>query len=358
MRIGIVSSFPPMPCGIGEYAFSLSKALSERGHEVVVIATKWDNAPEEEVVDGVKVIRSWVRGSQRYHHQIAESVEELGPFDYLEIQLEYGLWPTIPLDSRASWLLRYVRPFADVLVSTIHTVRVRYNEHWILLHKEIAEISDVILLHHAIQEIALSKMIDNLEKTVIIPHGSETLTASRVEVEFHRPVLLLYGLLRRDKGLEEALTLIKKIREGTLILAGKPLTERDYEAINEVKRKLGKGRVVLIERYLSRGELGALIRLADYVLMPYRDYPNDYGISGALHTVIGSEGKPICSRVQRLIECWEVAKEVTFPVGNVEKMKTLIEKGVQEDVWGKLWRYAQETSWSNVALLREKLLVS
>ena len=345
-----------MPCGIGEYAFSLSKALVRRGHEVVVIATKWKDSPREEVIEGVKVFRTWERGGERYHHQIAETVEELGPFDYLEIQFEYGLWPTIPLDSRALWLLRRLKTYTDKLVSTIHTVRVRYEPNWIQMHEEVVNLNDVIILHHALQEIALSKMVDNLRNTILIPHGSENLPSSKIEEELQRPVMLLYGLLRRDKGLNEALSLIRKLKEGTLVLAGKPLTERDYEAIGEVKRELGSDRIVFIEKYLDRRELGSWIRYADYVLMPYRDYPNDYGISGAFHTVIGSGGKPLCSRVQRLIECWEIAKEVTFPVGDVEKTRDIIENGVSEDAWGRLWRFGQETSWNNVAALRERLI--
>ncbi len=345
-----------MPCGIGEYAFSLAKAFAKRGHEVIVIATKWEGAPSFEEIGTVKVFRSWERGSSRYHHQIARSVEELGPFDYLEVQLEYGLWPTIPLDSRALWLLRQLKFHADFLVSTIHTVRVKFEETWIKAHREVLELSDFVLLHHAVQEIALSKIVVDLRNTVIIPHGSESLPHRELKLDLQRPVLLLYGLLRFDKGLKEALRLIRKLREGTLVLAGKPLTERDREAIREVEAELGGKRIVFINKYLSREELGSWIRFADYVLMPYRDYPNDYGISGAFHTVIGTSGKPICSRVQRLIECWEVAKEVTFPVGNVEAMRKIIEKGPPFDAWGRLWRFGDETSWENVVRLRERLV--
>ncbi len=355
MRIAIVSSYPPMPCGIGEYAKSLAKALAERGHEVVVIATKWADAPPVEEEGGVLVVRSWERGSETFHHQIIDALTELSPFDVIEFQYEYGLWPVIPLDSRGLWLLEASKELASAIVSTLHTVRVREDEGWVELHEELIEVNDALILHHALQEIALSSMVTP-RKVEVIPHGSERLPGKRKKMDYQRPIVLLYGLLRKDKGLETAVKAFKFLKKGTLLLAGKPLSEEDERYLEEVlESSTEKKRIVHINKYLSREELGSLIRSSDYVIYPYADYPNDYGISGAFHTAIGSEGRPLCSRTQRLIECWEVAKEATFSINDYKALARLIEEGLPPDVWGRLWRFGDETSWKNVAKLRERL---
>ncbi|UXD22854.1 hypothetical protein IPA_08945 [Ignicoccus pacificus DSM 13166] len=352
LRIAVVSSYPPMPCGIGEYARSLAESLADRGHEVVVIATKWKNAPEVE--NGkVRVVRAWERGSEAFHRQILRAIAEEGPFDVIEFQYEYGLWPVIPLDPRGLWLLENSHDFANSIVATLHTVRVRNDPMWKEYHERLIKLSDAIILHHVIQEIALNSMITP-EKVHVIPHGSDRLPGKREELNYERPISLLYGLLRKDKGLEVAVRAFRKLRRGTLLLAGKPLKKEDEEYVKEIVKEF-KGRIVWIDEYLSRERLGTLIRSSDYVLFPYKDYPNDYGISGALHTVVGTGGKPLCSRTQRLIECWEVAKEATFSVGDYNALAKLIEKGLPEDVWGRLWRLGDHTSWQSVAILRERL---
>lgn len=355
MKIGIVSSYPPMPCGIGEYARSLAKALARRGHEVTVIATEWEGAPREELDDNVKVVRSWVRGSEDFHRDILSSVEELGPFDVVEVQYEYGLWPVIPLDSRGLWLMRRLKELSSAVVVTPHTVRVSSDPIWREMHEELLELADAVVLHHAVQEIALSTMV-RPRKIRIIPHGSERLPGERGELPYKRPVVMLYGLLRLDKGLDTTINAFKRIEKGTLILAGKPLSKEDEEAIQGLLNyERANKRVVFMNKYLGYEELGSFIKSVDYVLFPYKDIPTDFGISGAFHTTIGTGGKPLCSRTQRLIECWEVAREATFSVDDHRTLASLISRGLPQDVWGRLWRLGDETSWSSVALLRERL---
>ena len=347
MRIGIVSSYPPMPCGIGIYTRDLARALAKRGHEVHVIATEWEGAPREETDEGVHVYRTWERGSERYHSQVVETVKELGPFDVIEVQYEYGLWPIVSLDSRGFWLLERLKKYSDLLVSTIHTVRFKNDEDWILRHKRLLELNDLIIVHHFIMENALFRMLGRLEKVEIVPHGSAPLPGKRKDLDYERPIFLLYGLMRKDKGLEDAVKFIEELGKGTLIVAGRKLKGQEVQTLLKHKR------VVKIDKFLSDEELGTLIRSSDFVLFPYRDIKEDYGISGALHTTIASGGKVLCSRVQRLIECWEKAPEVTFSPGNIKGMIEAL--GAPHDAYSRLWRYADLTSWDSIARLREKL---
>ncbi len=346
MKIGIVSSYPPMPCGIGIYVRDLARALVKRGHEVHVIAAKWENAPREEVDNGVYVYRTWDRGSERFHFQIAETIEKLGPFDVIEVQYEYGLWPIVPLDSRGFWLLERLKEHSDLLVSTLHTVRYKNDDDWRKRHEKLIELNDVIIVHHFLMENALYRMIGKIEKVEIVPHGSAPLPGKKEELGYERPIFLLFGLMRKDKGLEDAVRFVEKLGKGTLLVAGRKLQGQKAEVL---KSK----RVIKIEKFLNDEELGTLIRSSDFVLFPYRDITEDYGISGAFHTAIASEGRVLCSRVQRLVECWERAPEVTFAPGDLRGMMRALE--APYDAHLRLWRYGDLTSWDNVAKLRENI---
>lgn len=58
MRIAVVNNFyPPRVGGSAHMAESLAKGYVANGHEVLVITAEYPNAPAEEVVDGVRIVR-------------------------------------------------------------------------------------------------------------------------------------------------------------------------------------------------------------------------------------------------------------------------------------------------------------
>ncbi|WP_028851584.1 glycosyltransferase family 4 protein [Thermocrispum municipale] len=58
MRIAVVNNFyPPRVGGSAHMAESLAKGYVARGHEVLVITAEYPNAPAEETVDGVRIVR-------------------------------------------------------------------------------------------------------------------------------------------------------------------------------------------------------------------------------------------------------------------------------------------------------------
>ncbi|MQA61650.1 MAG: glycosyltransferase [Actinophytocola sp.] len=58
MRIAVVNNFyPPRVGGSAHMAESLAKGYVERGHDVLVITAEYPGAPDEETVDGVRIVR-------------------------------------------------------------------------------------------------------------------------------------------------------------------------------------------------------------------------------------------------------------------------------------------------------------
>ncbi|MRG60554.1 glycosyltransferase [Agromyces sp. CFH 90414] len=69
MRIAVVNNFyPPRPGGSAHLSQHLARAYAARGHEVLVLTATYADAPVEEVVDGVRIIRipAWTLPKSRF----------------------------------------------------------------------------------------------------------------------------------------------------------------------------------------------------------------------------------------------------------------------------------------------------
>src|SRR4051812_17120315 len=69
VRIVVVNNFfPPRVGGSAHVADTLSRYYAARGHEVLVIAAAYRDAPAEEVRDGIRIVRlpSWTLPESRF----------------------------------------------------------------------------------------------------------------------------------------------------------------------------------------------------------------------------------------------------------------------------------------------------
>ncbi len=344
MKIAVISSYPPMRCGIGEYTKSLVNELRKR-HEVFVIAakTKVNTAAEEK-----NVIRAWTRGGARYHKEILSTVSELGPFDIIEYQFEEGGWPLITADRRGVELLKGLKKYGK-LVLTIHGLKLRFEDKW-WFYRFATEVADAIFLHHAHQSFFLRWIGGNTKKIHIVPHGTRKFNINCKEGDF----FLVAGLLRTNKGIEEAIKAAMRTNV-KLVVAGVPL--KGFERYAEKLREKFKGKIKFIFKYLEGDELACLLKSARGVILSYKDVPFEIGISGALHDVMGVKGRALCSLSPRLIECFETVPEATFPEGDIARIADLIMK-IDKIDYEPLWEYGERTSWDKVVRLRERIYVS
>ena len=342
MRIAIISSYPPMRCGIGEYTKSLVSELRKR-HEVFVIAAKTEVEKDEE-----NVIRAWTRGGAKYHEEILNAVEELGPFDIIEYQFEEGGWPLITSDKRGVELLKGLRKYGK-LVITIHSLKLRFEDKW-WFYRFVTRVADAVLLHHAHQAFFLRWIGGDMKSVHVVPHGTRTFKVNCKEEDF----FLVAGLLRANKGIEEAIKAAMKANVN-LVVAGVPL--KGFERYAELLKRRYGDKIKFIFKYFSGDELACLLKRAKGVLLSYKDVPFEIGISGALHDVMGVKGRALCSLSPRLIECYETVPQATFPEGDVERLATLIKK-IDEIDYEPFWKYGENTSWYKVAKLRERIYAS
>ncbi len=373
VRVALVSRAPPARCGIAEYTSMLAEALLStlKDVEVVMIGTVIKEGVKHyvEPYSGVDVIQCFSEGGG--YGGIIRCLKELGfsSGDVVHIQHDYDIFRD------SAMFLELLNELKDLRVSvavTMHTVaHPLKGSYYLDVQRKLGELADVIILHSVLQEYELIAEGVDPRKLVRIPHGTllnpyadhdrvRLLHGLGIDssIDLDKYILIsVPGLIRPVKGLEsfiEAFKVIRRKYDVKFILVGSPQGQ-GFEYLQRLAPLLSKLEdVVFMNKFLWRNELLAYLASIDLAVFPYRDTIH-YAVSGIFHLVIGSKKPPICTRIPKFIECYEIAPELTAPTNSpsdiAEKIEYVINNpGDVRDAVGKLWDYAVETSWESVAL--------
>jgi glycogen(starch) synthase len=286
--------YPPLVYGgLGRHVPSLAAAEAAAGHDVWVITQRTPGAPEDQVVDGVNVLR-------RANTPVLEFVpENLHPWVAdLDGQLARGALTamgTAPPDvvHCHDWMTTITGTtladnLATALVATIHaTERGRHQGN---LPGEVSIQVDAVeraLCRRADRVIACSRamqseVIDQFgvptAKVAVIPNGIEPddwrspasdRSTARNRWAPNGPLVVFVGRLEVEKGileLAEAMVAVARELPGArLVVSGKgSQTQRFHQAC----ATLGIADLVTMAGWLPEGDLRALIGCADAVVIP------------------------------------------------------------------------------------------
>ena len=231
MRIGYVSSYPPIECGIATYTSYLNEAVNRLQNETFVIS--------QSGAQGKNVFPVYDPGSSSIATQIYELSTKMTP-DIIHIQHEYGLYGSHRGVQVIDLIVRYKMAGVPV-VTTLHTVYPDFKNDEKTLIRLILSESSLIIVHENYQkEILLTEFGKDFEtKICIIPHG----VRENVKVEHGKEklqlvgkkVVLLCGYFRPTKGFHNIVKLfplvVEKIPDTVLLIAGKSrgLEFMDYQ---------------------------------------------------------------------------------------------------------------------------------
>jgi len=263
------------------------------------------------------------------------------------------------------------------IVVTLHTVAHALKDvEYVEFQRILSELVDVVIVHSMLQEYELIAQSADPRKITRIPHGtllnpyinysrSKLLRSLAIDVPegLDKSILITVpGLIRPVKGLEffiEAFKVVRRKYDVKFILVGSPQGQ-DFKYLQRLAPLFSKLEdVVFMNKFLWRNELLAYLASIDLAVFPYRDTAH-YAVSGIFHLVIGSKKPPICTRIPKFVECYEIAPELTSPTNSpidiAEKIEYVINNPRDvRDAVGKLWEYAVETSWESVALKHGEL---
>jgi len=287
MKVTYISTYPPRECGLASFNKNLMNAiksnfnkedLNERGS---VIAINSDNLGEYNYPPEVEFV---IRQNEPEDYRAAADLINESDTDICILQHEFGIFG----GEAGIYILSLVNQLKKPLISIFHTVLERPSGQQKIAIQNIAKKSErvVVMGTYAIQ---MLQQIYNVpkEKVSYIEHGApdmEILAGNTLKLEklfSDHKVLLTFGLISRNKGLETVIRalpeIIKKHKDVMYVILGsthpgilKNSGEEYRDYLIQLAEELGvTDHVVFINRYVSEEELMNYLAAADIYVSPY-----------------------------------------------------------------------------------------
>ena len=277
MRIGFVSTYPPIECGIATYTQYLTGALRDQKMDIYVVSHHGGN--------GKNVFTAFDYEDGDLAEKAFAMMTRLTP-DIVHIQHEFGLYgkhfgvSVIPL------IIKF-RLAGIPVVTTLHTVYDKISDEHLIILTSIVENSDAIFVHEPYQLEALKHYIKEkelLDKIYVVPHGAREVdpvenAKGRLGIHDNTKVLLMLGYFRPTKGFERIIKLWHRIVEKhrvndiLLMVAGKirGIGYRDYRNMlfNEINSSPARDSIKVIRGQISQDSFDTIISASDIVALPY-----------------------------------------------------------------------------------------
>ena len=302
-RVAVVGNHLPRQCGIATFTTHLVESLASAapGIDVFVVAL---NDPGTTHVYPPLVRFEITEADPASYVRCAEYLNVNG-VDLVCLQHEFGIFG----GTAGSHLLLLLRALRMPVVTTLHTILSSPNPMQRRVIDEIARRSDrlIVMSEHGK---ALLQSVYGVggERVGIIPHGipsvpetSESKTRLGVST---RSVLLTFGLLSADKGIEYVIgalpTIVAAHPDVLYIILGAThphVRAQHGEAyrlmLQTLARELGvDSHVVFHDRFVSQAELNEFLGAADIYVTPYLNL--EQSTSGTLAYALGS-GRAVIS---------------------------------------------------------------
>lgn len=305
MKIAYISTYPPRECGLATFNQNLIRAisfnqdqqvLSKKGY--VIALNDSDSLEEYNYPEEVKVI---VRQQHLDDYNKAAEFINNGDTDCCILQHEFGIYG----GDDGIYVLPFIKQIDKPIISIFHTVLKRPSYLQKIIIQEIARISAKVVV---MGRCAVGFLTDIYkvpeEKIVFIEHGVPDLEAPEFnEVKAtplfsNRRVLLTFGLLSRNKGLETVIKALPAIAEKypdvLYVILGnthpgirKSSGEEYRDYLLDLAVELGvKDNLAFINKFVSEEDLIQYLSATDIYVTPYL---NEAQItSGTLSYAVGA----------------------------------------------------------------------
>ena len=290
LSFGILSTYPPTPCGLATFSAALANGLTANGADVSVVRVS-DGPPSA----STPVIGELVNGSPA---SVAACAELLNLSDVAVIQHEYGIYGGVDGDEVVD-IIDGLRVPSIVIA---HTILKNPTPHQRSVLEAVAALADqvVVMSEAAAQRLCRDFDVDR-RKVTTVPHGA-TIPTNATVMRGGRPTLLTWGLLGPGKGIERVIEAMGSLNDlpgrPRYLVAGRThpkVLAADGEAYRDARteqaRRSGVADSVCFDAgYRSVSTLTALVQSAAVVVLPYDS--TDQVTSGVLVDAIAS-GRPV-----------------------------------------------------------------
>ncbi|MEW6653166.1 MAG: glycosyltransferase family 4 protein [Bacteroidota bacterium] len=304
-RIAFVGNYLPRQCGIAAFTTDLCEAITNRYPETTCIAL-----PVNDIEAGyaypVRVRFELIEKDIESYRRAADFLN-INDVDLVCLQFEYGIFG----GRVGSHILTLLRELRMPIVTTLHTILKNPDPDQRRVLEEVAALSDrLVVMSERGSEFLHDIYNISPQKIDLIPHGIPDIPF--VDPSFNKDlfgvegktVLLSFGLLSANKGIETVISAMPKIVERypdcVYIIVGAThphvvkLEGETYRlSLHWLAQQKGiENKIIFYNRFVSIEELVEFIGAADIYLTPYL---NEAQItSGTLAYTLGA-GKAVIS---------------------------------------------------------------
>src|SRR5438270_7245559 len=301
-RIALLGNHLPRKCGIATFTTHLSEAIHSIASDLDCFVLAMNDAPHQYAYPGA--VRFELSDNDVASYRRAADFLNVNAVDVISVQHEYGIFG----GKGGSHLLTLLRDLRMPIVTTLHTILATPNLHQRRVMDEITALSDrLVVMTSGGGDLLRSVHGVAEEKIDVIPHGIPNVpfagSKNRLGVE-GRPLILTFGLLSPDKGIEHVIdalpTILSYYPDAVYIVLGAThphIIERQGETyrlmLEDRAKRLGvDGNVIFHNRFVSQAELSEFLAAADIYITPYLN-PEQI-TSGTLAYALGA-GKAVIS---------------------------------------------------------------
>jgi glycosyltransferase involved in cell wall biosynthesis len=365
--------------GLIHYAYNLSRALAERGHEVTLVTTVgYELEGRQELPANVRLVKAIARFTQRtgaswpgFALNLARKIEAV--LDAFAVAaLARRLRPEVihlhctnPIALLYLMLLRLLR---FPLVATAHVVtpheRIAFQE---TVYGTLHRLGHLVIAHSEVdRRRLLEEFAVDPERVIVIPHGEygfferngehpDRESARRsFDLEPENEVALFFGYIREYKGLDVLLEAWETVREARprarLLIAGDPV-RLERARREELENRASRAGAIHRFEYIPFSDVPRYFAAADVVVMPYRHVSQ----SGVLYLALSLGVPVVATRVGALPEVLQDGESALLvPLGSPASLADALVRVLGDaDLRGHLVRggrrVARQHSWSSIA---------
>lgn len=364
-RIAIVGNYLPRHCGIATFTTDLCDAIHLEYGAAELLALPVNDTGEGYTYPAR--VRFELSEDNLASYRQAADFLNFSRIDLVCLQHEYGIF-----GGRAGGhILELLRRLQMPVATTLHTVLRDPNPDQRAVMEEIAALSDRIIVMSRHSAEILQEVFDvPIDKIDLIPHGIPDLPFT--DPNFYKDgfgtegkdVLLTFGLLSPNKGIENVIQALPKILSHhsnvVYMVSGAThphILRREGDKYRVYLQHLAKGlgvesNVIFRNRFVTPREMVELIGAADIYITPYKH--KEQVVSGTLAYAL-SAGKAIISTPYlHAIELLDHDRGTLVPFDDPEAIAAKTVELLSDDTARHAMRkraylYARDMVWNRVA---------
>ena len=352
---GILSSYPPTPCGLATFSAALASGLSMHHSEVNVVRVV--DAGGEIALSDV-VVGELVNGSIG---SVNGSSDALNRSDVAIVQHEYGLYGGHDGDE----VLEILGALDVPSIVIAHTILADPTPHQRSVLNEVAAQADGVVVMTEAARLRLCESFDvDPRKVSTIAHGA-AVPATRVQRDrVGLPTMLTWGLIGPGKGIERVIEAMRTLQDlptrprylvagqtHPKVLAAHGETYR-RDRMNQAERHGLSSSVVFDADYRDVESLTALIQSSTVVVLPYDS--TDQVTSGVLVDAIAAGRPVVATAFPHAVELLSSGAGLVVDHGDPDAMAlalrtVLTSPKLAAKMSAEASRIAPSLGWSNIA---------